>query len=167
MDNPKSNRTLALANILTIGFLCADTFILRPIRQTEIFDRYETTETLDADAGTHSHFTNFIHTKSGKRFREPSNSKFSLSSEDTFYIDRSNVLNRPINLICKTDSGIGIVKSGTLNQGYFGVTIAIFIFGVSIINVWQKALIKKPNLNERLLFSGTSILIVLKGLYFY
>lgn len=167
MYNSKFNRRLALVNVLILVFLCLDTFVLHPTRYLEIFERYETTETLNTEAGTHDYFTNFIHTKSGHRLREPGNSGNTLNWGDTFYVERTNILNRPINLIYKVDHGIETIKSGTLNQGYFGTTIALFIFFVSVINLFPKAIMQRPNLNERLLFSGSAFLIVLIFLYFY
>lgn len=167
MYNSKSNRRLALVNIFILVLIFLDAFILHPKRQLEIFDRYETKETLSPETGTRDHLTNFIHAKSGHKFREPSESKNTLNSGDTFYIERSIILNRPIILLYRTSDSIKSVKCGTLNQGYFGITIVLFIFIISIINVFPKVIIHRPNLNERLLFCGTAFLIVSILLYFF
>ncbi len=167
MNNSSTNRLLALINILIVIILVADTFIFQPRRQAELFDHYETTEALSSETGTHEYFINYLYTVSGERLREPFDSKYILNPKDTFYIDRSFIFSRPIIFLYKIDGRTDSVKSGVLNQGFLGIVILAFIFFVSIINVFPKLIIRRPNLNERLLFCGISFLAVAVFFYFY
>ena len=162
----QSNKILAWVNIIGILFLFLDSFILKPRRELEIFDHYQTTETLYSETATHSYYTNTIFTKSGKKLREPNNFKLIFEPGDTFYVERSSWLRRPIRFIYNSNNKIISTNSGVLNQGYFGVTIAVLIFGFSIIAIITKAFSQRPNLKQRLLFCATSFLIVMLFMYF-
>lgn len=54
-----------------------------------------------------------------------------------------------------------------LNNGYWGILLALYILAVSFIHLLPWTLIRNKNLNERLIFSGSAVLVVLIFFVFY
>jgi len=167
MTKSNLNRRLALLNLIVLIILSFDTYILKPIGKKEIFDIYSSVQTLDVETFGPSHITNFILTRSGHKYREPNNSKCTLEYGDTFYIEKSVLFHKPIHIIYKTPTGFYKLNNGGLNEGYFGLIIFSYILTVSLLNIFSDTVIKRQNLNEKLIFSGTSLLCVLIFFYFF
>ena len=165
MNNSRLNRGLALFNLFVITLLCFDTFILQPKRMLEICNYYSSIET--RDVAVPSHWTNFIHTKSGKKIREPNTAPFSLESGDTFYIDKSVLFNRTIKLYYRQNGNEYRINSGAMNDRFIGLIVSAFVFQVSVLNISRRRVIKKNNLNERFVFIGTAFVGVLLFFYFF
>ncbi len=167
MNNSATDRVLALLNILILVVLLADTFVFQPKQQVEIFDHYKTIDALSSETGTHEYYINYIYTVSGKKIREPYKFNYTLNPGDTFHIERSAMFNRPLNMVFKTDEKLIIASAGILNEGFMGIAVLAFIFIVSIINIFPKPFIQSHVLNKRLLYCGTSFLVVAIFFYFY
>ena len=164
MDTLQLYRLLATTNLLIIFALLADTFIFEPRLKEELFDGYTSVETRNIDVP--SHWTNFIIAKSGIKYREPHYVKQSLNYGDTFIVSKSFVFRRPIHLTYFRPK-ISVIDCGALNEGWLGLTATIYVVIVSGIALLKKRIVAKRNLNERLIFSGTSILCVILFFYFY
>ena len=164
MKNPLLNRILAVTNILILAIICSDAFFLPPQRTTQIFDYYSSAETKSSE--TSSHWSNFIHTRSGLTLREPPNTEKFLQPGDSFYAEKSRLFKRPLRLVYLNQTGNQQINNGSINEGGMGILLILFILIISLINTFPVTIIKRINLNERLIFSAAALLCILLLFYF-
>ena len=163
------HRILALSNLFLLSLLVTDDFLITPKHSLQVFSYVSSAETRSANPAL-SHFSYFIVSKSGKRFQIPANEEgmdHVFNNGDTFFVDISRIFNRPVKMDFPLQKGFLSIKTGILNNGFYGKIMMIYILLVSLIHVLPVQIIKRDNLNERLIFSGTAILMVLLFFYFY
>lgn len=164
---PKSNlhKGLAIFNLLVVSLLYSDTFIIMPAIRKEVFHTYSSTES--RTNLNYSHWTNFIHTETGNKYREPTYKGYSLKYQDTFFVHITFLLRRPIKLIYPQSSPPTVINSGALNESILGKVSSIYIFLASILTFFNGLIFLNINWKERIIFAATSILLIVLFFYFY
>lgn len=163
------HRILALVNLFILLLLVADDFWLPVKHVREIYDWRESTETRGRSSLNH-HTTEYVLTASGEKFQIPTdweNTNIGLNSGDTFYVDKSLLFRQPVTLYFHRQGSFIPIKMSVLNNNSWGVLLLIYIALVSLLQLPRRQLIKKENLNERLIFSGTALLAVMLFFFFY
>jgi hypothetical protein len=158
-------RLLALFNIVVLSVLVLDTYVLNQTTHLQIYDH--SSSELTRTSVTRSYWSYFIHAKSGEKYQVPENTNMDLSYNDSFYVNRSYLFRKPLSIIYPVGDDQYILYTGLLNSNLFSHLVAAFILVVSFINLLPITLIKGPNLREKLIFSSTSILVVLVVFYFW
>jgi len=164
------HRTLALINIFILLVLAADEFLLPPAHIREVYDFRSSFETRGNYQYHHDHTTDYINTVSGDEFQVPANWQYrniGLNKGDTFYVDKSFLFREPLVLLFRWKGGFGLMKMNVLNNGFWGPLLALYILIVSLIQLLPWRLMRNDNLNERFIFSGTALLLVLLFFVFY
>jgi hypothetical protein len=164
------HRILALINIFILLLLAADEFMLPVTHVREVYDFRSSFETRGGYSYHNDHSTDYINTVSGDEFQVPANWQYSnigLNKGDTFYVDESLLFRQPLVLFFRWKGGFGKMKMNVLNNGDWGPLLALYILIVSLIQLLPWRLIRNDNLNERFIFSGSALLLVLLFFVFY
>jgi hypothetical protein len=164
------HRILASSNLLILLVLVTDNFVITPKRTLEIYNYRSSVETRGSASPISSHYSYFINTKSGDQFQLPVDGEqknLGLNEGDTFFVDISRILRRPVRILCSTQAGVLSIRTGIINNGFSGKIMIAYILLVSLIHILPWQIIKRNNLNERLIFSGSAILLVLLFFNFY
>jgi hypothetical protein len=164
------HRILALINVFILLALAADDFMLPVSHVREVYDFRSSFETRGGYRYHNDHSTDYINTVSGDEFQVPANWQYrniGLNKGDTFYIDKSLLFREPLTLFFRWKGGFGKMKMNVLNNGFWGPLLALYILIVSLIQLLPWRLIRNDNLNERFIFSGTALLLVLLFFVFY
>jgi hypothetical protein len=162
--NVKFHQILAVVNLVVCSVLVCDTFFFRPVRATEVFGIYRSSET--RSIYTSSHWTNFIICASGNTYREPQYTNHNLQSGEKFVVVKSFLFRRPIELQYSQSSGILTIRCGALNENKILLTVPIYVIVVSILLLLKPTFFNNVNLMERLIFSATALLSVMSFFYF-
>jgi hypothetical protein len=157
-------RALAVFNLLLCSALVCDTFLLKPVTVTEVFQLYRSTESRTVHLS--SHWTNFIVCSSGNRYRETQNTDHDLQSGEEFYVVKSFIFKRPIELRYRQKSGILVTRCGALNEENVVLIVPVYIILISLLLLWKPTVFNNSNVNERLIFSATALLLVVIFFYF-
>ena len=164
------HRILALINVFILLVLAADDFLLPATHVREVYDFRSSFETRGNYRYHNDHTTDYINTVSGEEFQVPANWQYSnigLNKGDTFYVDKSLLFRQPLTLFFRWQGSYAQMKMNILNNGEWGPLLALYILIVSLIQLLPWRLIKNDNLNERFIFSGSALLLVLLFFVFY
>ena len=158
-------KILAIINLVVVAVIITDTFVIKPIMKEEVFHIYTSVETRTLRLS--SHWTNFIITASGSKYQEPQNTGWQLQPGDKFIVAKSYIFRRPIQLIYSSKGEIKRINCGGLNENYFELMITLYVMLISLIQFFKNPIRARINLNERLIFSGSSLLCVVVFFYFF
>lgn len=165
MKTIRLHRILAIVNLLILLIFVSDTYFIQPVRIKEVFHMYNSVYSHNKyGAGS---WTNYIETESGKSYWQPDGTPARLELGDTFFIEKSRMFSKPLHLIYPRSSSDMIIDCGGLNEGWFMKVLSVYIFIVSLITLAGWSVFKNPNYNERLIFSGSTLMAVLIFVYFY
>ena len=162
------HRILAVVNISVLLVLFADFFLLPVTRVPEIYDRRYSIDT--HGYRTRSYSTDYIKAVSGDEVQVPANWQYSnvgMNEGDSFYLDRSFLFHQSEALHFRWQGNMVRMNLNFLNNGYWGFLLTLYILAVSFIHLLPGTPIRNKNLNERLIFAGSALLVVLVFFVFY
>ena len=162
------HRILAVVNISVLLVLFADSFLLPVTRVPEIYDRRYSIDT--HGYRTRGYSTDYIKAVSGDEVQVPANWQYSnvgMNEGDSFYLYKSFLFNQSEALHFRWRGNVVRMNLTVLNNGYWGILLALYILAVSFIHLLLLTTIRNKNLNERLIFSGSAVLVVLVFFVFY
>jgi hypothetical protein len=165
-----THRILALSNLFVLLVLAADAIFLPIHHIQEIYDRRYSTRTEGYRYQLQAFSTDYIKAKSGDEFQVPpnwQNRNIGLNDGDTFYVDKSILLRQPAALYFPWKGGFARMRINVLNNGYWGRLMFFYILAVSLLHLLPRQIVKNDDWNERLIFYGTGLAVVLLFYYFY
>ena len=165
MKNALFHRVIAYLNLAGLAIMIVDSYwvsapvlkiVDHDVVRTEYTYKYGTTDYL------------YIFSTSGDRFKVPADTLVTLQQGDTFYVQKSGLFHKQLSLrYPRSGKSMEVCDTGVLRRNVFGEIAAVFVFGLSIINVGARRIIADESMNERLIIGALVGMLILTAFYIF
>lgn len=155
---------LAVFNFILIAFFLVDTYIAKPTRIREIYLK----STSEVSRTRRRTYTNqFVISVSGHKYEIPDHVSTNFNEGDTFFINKSRLLHRPLQIIFSDGVNTVIIDNGLINEKISVKLMICFILIISVLNFSKNPFIKNREYNDQLIYVTSFFTAVIIFFYFY
>jgi hypothetical protein len=154
----------AIINIVVVSFFLIDTYLIGPALVQETY-LSTISETSRAKRGSYINY--FIISREGNKYEIPEHVSIAMNVGDTFYINKSGLCGRPMQIIFPNDGSFWEVDVGLINEKIIVKVMVAFIILISILSLTGVPVFKNTAHKEQLVFVSSFLSLVIGFFYFY
>jgi hypothetical protein len=157
-------KLFSIFNIVVVSFFLIDTYLIAPTLIDEIFSEI-ISETSSSRRG--SYRNDFIISSKGNKYEVPENVSIVMNVGDTFFVNKSGLCRRPMQIIFPEEGNYYEVDVGLINEKIIVKIMVCYIMIISILSLAKIPIFKNAAHREQLVFLGSFLSLVIIFFYFY
>ena len=166
MKKRKIAQIVAFINLLIVGILVADTYLL-PLEEFPAIVKQKTMPYTSSRAASHGYTSWLIRDQNGIQYSVPDDSFHHLSFGDSFTVLRTTLFKKAIKIKYNTDTRTYSRDIGVINETFFGVFVMTLISLFSLIQILAPNFFRSDYVEFKTTIAITSITIVAIFYYFH
>jgi hypothetical protein len=157
-------KLFSIINIVVVSFFLIDTYLIAPILIEETFSEI-ISEMSSSRRG--SYRNDFIISSKGNKYEVPENLSIVMNVGDTFFVNKSRLCRRPLQVIFPEEGSYYEVDVGLINEKIIVKIMVCFIVVISLLSLTEIPIYSNAAHKEQLVFLSSFLSLVIIFFYFY